>query len=439
MAQAAHPILPASVALAVRQQFGTPTYVYDEATIIARCRQVQAMPNAFGLHVRYAMKANSTQALLQLIASLGMGIDASSLNEVRRAISAGISADRIMLTTQEVPLGEDRTALEGYLADGLTYNACSKRQLALLAEGTRHTANISVRINPGVGTGESSTRNTGDKYCSFGIHLGEVPSVLQLARAHQLVINQVHTHIGSGGDPELWRGNIDRVLELTERYFPDATIINLGGGFKEARMPDEMAADIQELGRYVERRCQQFAARTGRQLQVAVEPGTYIVANAGHVVSTVVDKKSSGPDGFEFLILDGGMETNTRPLLYGSRHPFTVVSSEGALRSSEFDPAVSSEAERVVVGSCCETGDCQTLDESHQVTPRRMADPAVGDLVVIGGAGAYCSSMTLVGYNSHTQAPEVLLRCDGSLLLIRRRQTLSQLTANELALPPLRH
>jgi len=148
----------------------------------------------------------------------------------------------------------------------------------------------------------------------------------------------------------------------------------------------------------------------------------------------VLDIKSSGPDGFDFLVLDAGMETCTRPLLYGSRHPFYVVSKHGRLLSSEFAPATLQEDECVVAGRCCESGDSLTLDEHGKIVPRKMANPEAGDFVVVGGAGAYCSSMTLVGYNSYCQAAEVLLREDGSFFLIRARQTLEQLTQNECSL-----
>jgi len=424
-------LLERAVALA-----GTPLYLYDESTIIDRCRRVRAMPNAFGLRVAYAMKANSNRAILQLITSQGLGIDASSMNEVRRARLAGVPPEQIMLTTQEVPEGEDRDELEQLMAAGLEYNVCSLRQLELLASSTRtEQRSISVRVNPGVGTGESRTRNTGDKYSSFGIHLEALPEVVRRAGEHRMPIVEVHTHIGSGGAPELWQSNIDRVLSIVEQFFPEATTVNLGGGFRVARMPDESSADITALGRYAEQRFAEFAARTGRRLRMAVEPGTYLVAQAGVIVSRVLDRKSSGPDGFDFLILDAGMETNTRPLLYGSRHPFLVVSRDGRVLSDEFGPTPKEAQPRVVVGRCCETGDCQTLDEQHQVVPRCMAEPAIGDLLVIGAAGAYCSSMSLTGYNSHRQAPEVLARSDGSLLLIRERQSLTQLVMNERSLP----
>lgn len=426
-------VTPQTIVSAARL-VGTPLYLYDEQQIAERCASVCAMPRAFGLHAAYAMKANSSRAILQIIARAGLRIDASSLNEARRALLAGIAADRIMLTTQEVPAGAEREDLERLLGEGLRYNACSLQQLERVADlASNRRVPLALRVNPGAGAGESATRNTGDKYSSFGIHLDHLERATGLARQHGILIDTVHVHIGSGGDPESWRANIDRMLALVERHFPEATALNLGGGFKEARMPDERPADIQALGNYARQQFLAFAERTGRRLDMGVEPGTYIVANAGYLVTTVIDKKSSGPDGFEFVLLDGGMESSTRPLLYGSRHPFDVVSRAGELRSAEHGNAADF-APRVVVGKCCESGDSQTLDEHGHIVPRRMADPDVGDHVVIGGAGAYVAAMTLVGYNSHPAAPEVLLRPDGSLRVIRRRQTLEQLTMNEAGL-----
>ncbi len=414
---------------------GSPLYLYDESTILERCRRVQAMPNAFGLHVSYAMKANSSRAILQLISREGIGIDASSMNEARRALAAGIAPSRIVLTSQEVPEGSDREELETLMAEGMLYNACSLLQLESIADfAVRAGLPISIRVNPGVGTGESVTRNTGDKYSSFGIHRANLERATRLAREKGAVIGHVHAHVGSGGEPGLWRANIDRMLGIVEEHFPDATAVNLGGGFREARMPDETPADIQALGHHARERFEQFAQRTGRKLRMLVEPGTYFVANSGFLVTRVIDKKWSGPDGFQFLILDGGMESNTRPLLYGSRHPFYVISDSGSLLSSDFASNNETNDKRVVCGKCCESGDSQTLDPAGNIVPRPMADPELGDLVVIGGAGAYCSSMSLTNYNSYLRAAEVLVRADGNLVLIRRRQTLEQVMQSELGL-----
>lgn len=428
-------VTPQSIVQAAALVGSTPLYLYDEAMIAQRCRDVLAMPNAFGLSARYAMKANSSRAILELVAEQGMGIDASSLNEARRARRAGVAAERIMLTSQEIPEGQDRRDLEALMGEGLTYNACSQRQLEAVAPFARAKGiALSVRVNPGVGAGESVTRNTGDKYSSFGVHLANLDRLNAFAREAGVTIGQVHVHIGSGGDPAAWAENIDRMLEIVERHFPDATTLNLGGGFKEARMPDEQAADIRALGEHARKRFEAFAARTGRKPHMAVEPGTYVVANAGYLVTRVVDRKWSGPGGFEFILADGGMEANTRPLLYGSRHPFYVVSRTGELLSSEFnlnDPNVELDF-RVVVGRCCESGDSQSLDHHGHIIPRMMADPQVGDFMVVGGAGAYCASMSPFNYNSYLQAPEVLLAADGSLQVIRKPQTLDQVVANEV-------
>ena len=418
-------------------RFGTPFYLYDEDSLIDRCKEVLAIPNAFGIEPRYAMKANSSKALLQVITSQGFGIDASSLNEAKRAISAGVAAGEIMLTTQEVPLGSVITELEDLMVRGMRYNACSLRQLSLIAGfAGAHSLPLSMRVHPGVGSGESTTRNTGDKYSCFGVHLSDIAEATALARREGLVIDTVHVHIGSGGDPEKWRENIDREIGFLERFFPQAVRISFGGGLKVARMPDETGADLQDLGRYARQKILAFENRTGRRLIMEVEPGTYLTANSGCTATTVIDKKQTGPEGFTFLVLDGGMEVNARPLLYGSRHPFYVVSHDGKLLSSEYGTGAKNFGRdyMVVVGRCCESGDSQSLDESGHIIPRLMAEPEVGDYVVIGGCGAYCAAMTPFNYNSHVQAPEVLLRTDGTLKLIRKTQTLDQITQNEVGL-----
>ncbi|MBW2996569.1 diaminopimelate decarboxylase [Candidatus Woesearchaeota archaeon] len=426
-------VTPKVIARAGR--ISTPQYLYDEKIIVDKCKEVLAMPNAFGLNVRYAMKANSNMALLQLITDDYLCLDCSSMGEVKRAHDADIPYDIMMLTTQEVPIGEDREKLEEMMLDGLKYNVCSLRQLGKVADfAAEHDIPLSIRVHPGVGSGESSTRNTGDKYSCFGIHLTDLERALEIANDKGVIFDQVHDHIGSGGDPEKWRGNIDILLQgFVGSYFPDAETVSFGGGLREARMPDETPADIQELGRYAALKIEDFYECTGRKLRMEIEPGTYVVANSGFLITKVIDKKQTGPDGFEFLIVDGGMEVNTRPLLYGSKHPFYVVSKDGELLSSEFelDKLDPNTSKKVIVGKCCESGDSQSLDEEGHILERLMADPKVGDYVVIGGAGAYCSSMSPFNYNSHLQCREALLREDGAINVIRMPQQRKQITQNE--------
>lgn len=424
----------AETVTALSNEHTEPFFVYDEQYIRDRCKLFMTMPNAYGIQPRFAMKANSLKAILQIIASEGMGIDASSLNEAKRAVMAGIEPSRIMLTTQEVPEGKARKELEHLLQRGMKYNVCSLTQLnkiAPLAAGKNLT--LAMRVHPGVGSGESVTRNTGDKYSCFGVHLSDVPEAVSSAREQGIIIDTVHVHIGSGGDPAQWKENIYRELSFIEAWFPDAKTVNFGGGFRVARMGDETSADIQDLGMTAKEAVEEFYQRTGRKLRMEVEPGNAIMANAGYLVARVIDLKQTGPDGFRFVVLNGGMEVITRPLLYGARHPFTVINQSGQILFDDLKKNKAQDLEElIVVGRCCESGDSLTLDADHHIIPRLMTRPAVGDLFVVGGAGAYCSSMSLGNYNSHCLCAEYLVRPDGKPVCIRQEQNLEQLIQNEL-------
>ncbi|MBN2545970.1 MAG: diaminopimelate decarboxylase [Spirochaetes bacterium] len=430
--------LTADIVINTAKKHETPFYIYDEQMIIDNCNELLNMPNAYGIIVNYAVKANSNKALLQLINDQSLSFDASSLNEAKRINSANIPLNRIMLTTQEVPEGKDRIDLEKMIKNGLKYNVCSLRQLYLIADfAVLNRVKLSFRVHPGVGSGESATRNTGDKYSCFGIHLSDIKKALDFAKSKNLIFEEVHVHIGSGADPVVWKDNIDRELSFVEKYFPDAKYINFGGGLKVARMPDEKRADIASLGNYAKKKIEDFYKRTGRKLIMKIEPGTYVVANVGFLVTKVIDIKQTGVEGFTFIVTNGGMEVNARPLLYGSKHPFYIISKEGKVISNEFDLKQfdMEDDQRVIVGRCCESGDSQCLDDTGHIVPRVMGMPDMEDYIVVGGCGAYCSAMTPFNYNSHYQAAELLLRKNGKDVdLIRKRQLFKQIFQNELNL-----
>ena len=415
------------------EQFGTPFYLYDEKTIVDKCQSLLTMPNAYGLTVRYAMKANSTRALLKIINAQGLKIDTSSMNEVKRAHLAGISFKDIILTTQEVPQGQEMQTLKDMMEQGLKYNVCSLQQLYNIANYAGHNRiTLAIRVHPGIGSGESATRNTGDKYSCFGIHLSDIEKALSHAKDKGILFDHVHVHIGSGASPDIWQNNIDLEMSIIEKHFPDAQIVSFGGGLREARMPNEYPADIHELGCYAKERIEQFYRRTNRKLRMEIEPGNYVVANAGYVITSVIDKKKTGDDGLNFLVLDGGMELNARPLLYASQHPFYVISKNGDLLSSEFDEKNIDKIQAVLVGRCCESGDSQCLNAEGLNTPRTITEPEIGDYIAIGGTGAYCSTMSPMNYNSHEQVSEILFTTDRQLTEIRSKQTLEQLVVNEI-------
>ena len=399
----------------VRTRFGTPCYVYDRAGLEAAARRALAFPAPFGFTLRYAMKANPSRGVLNVFRELGLHVDASSDNEVERALRAGFSPDAIQLTSQ-MP----SRRLAEHVARGVIFNACSLHQLEELGR-VAPGREASVRLNPGLGSGSANRTNTGGPAASFGIWHEYLDDVKTVAKRHDLRIARLHTHIGSGTDPEVWKRVTRMTLDLAAKL-PDVRIVNLGGGLKIGRMPGEPSVDLDDIGSHVRDELIAFRNRDGRALHLELEPGTYLVANAGFVVATVVDVADTGRDGYFFAKLDTGMTEVTRPSLYGAQHPIHVL-AEGR-----------DEVDTVFVGPCCESGDILTPAPGDPETlgPRRGPRPGIGDLVVIGGAGAYCAAMSTVNYNSYPQSPEVMLEPDGSLRLLRRREPLEEIWRNEV-------
>jgi diaminopimelate decarboxylase len=399
---------PREVAL-VRERFGTPCYVYDEATLEDAAGRALAFPRAFGFTLRYAMKANPNPAILAIFRRLGLHIDASSEFEVLRALRAGFTPEAIQLTSQ-APAKD----LAGLADRGVLFNACSVHQLEAFGRAVPG-GTLSVRINPGLGSGSTNRTNTGGPAASFGIWHEYLGRVRETASQHGLHIRRLHTHIGSGSDPVVWKRVARMSLDIAAEL-PEVATLNLGGGFKVARVPSEQSTDLDDVGAHVRQEFTDFRTRTGRALDLEIEPGTYLVANAGAIVATCIDVVDTGREGFVFAKLDAGMPEVTRPALYGAQHPIDVV-VQGRPRTDV-----------VFVGPCCESGDVLTPapGDPEGLAPRGVPRPAIGDAVVIGGAGAYCAAMATINYNSYPQAPEVMRRLDGTLTLVRRRQTLDE-------------
>lgn len=403
-------------AVEARERFGTPSYIYSRPVLEAAAHQALALPAPYGFTLRYAMKANPSLGVLSVFRDLGLHIDASSDFEVERALRAGFAPAQIQLTSQ-MP----SRRLAEFVNHGVLYNACSLHQLEQFGKAAPG-GNVSVRINPGLGSGSTKRTNTGGPASSFGIWHTYLSEVKALAERDNVRITRLHTHIGSGSDPEMWKRVTRMSLDIAAQL-PDVTLINLGGGFKVGRMPDEPSTDLQDIGLHVRRELEAFRGRTGRSLHLEVEPGTYLVARAGAIVATCVDVVDTGKDGYVFAKLDTGMPEVTRPSLYGAQHPIEVLASGR------------DEVDVVFVGPCCESGDILTPapGDPEALAPRRVPRPHVGDVVIVGGAGAYCAGMATINYNSYPQAPEVMLEADGTFRVLRRRQLLEQIWTNEIA------
>lgn len=401
----------------IAAKFETPCYVYDEASLVKQAKAALAFPNAFGLTVRYAMKAASNAAILRLFDKLGLHIDASSAFEVERAIRAGIAPTHISLSSQQLPKN-----LKEIVKSGVLYNACSLHQLEAFGKIARG-GEVGVRINPGLGSGGTQRTNVGGPASSFGIWHEYIPQIKAVAEKYRLKIVRIHTHIGSGSDPLVWQ-KVAKMSIATVEQFEDVHTLDMGGGFKVARVAGEKSTDLQKIGKPVAKEIRDFAKRTGRKIRFEIEPGTFLLANCAAVIATVQDMCDTGKDGYKFLKLDSGMTDVLRPSIYGAQHPISIVQNRPSKKTEKY----------IVVGHCCESGDILTPApaDPEALAPRLMQKAEIGDICIIGGAGAYCSSMSPSNYNSYPASPEVMLLKNGKLRLIRRRQTPEQITENEL-------
>jgi diaminopimelate decarboxylase len=400
--------------------FGTPVFGYSQDILEEQANKALAFPNAYGITVRYAMKANSNSNILRIFDQVGLHIDASSGYEAERAIKAKILPGKISLTSQLIP-GNGRKLIE----QGVNYVACSLDQLMWYGKFFPNS-DVSVRINPGKGSGGTKRTNTGGPSSSFGIWHEEIPEVLTILKKYGLNMTRYHSHIGSGSDPKVWKKvafmNLENILKFIKAGH-NINTANFGGGYKVGRMSYEKSTDLQECGEPIKQAFVDFAKQTGVELKLEIEPGTFLVANAGALVSRVVDVKSTPK--YKFLITDAGMPEITRPALYGAQHPISIVQVFKSFKKECY----------IVSGKCCESGDILTPAKTNpeKLQPRLLPEAVVGDLVVIGGAGAYCSGMCTKNYNSYPEAAEVLIDKEDGIRLIRERQTLEQMTQNEIA------
>lgn len=404
----------------VAETFGTPVFVYDEASIERHANTLTSLPSAFGSTVRSSLKACPTQAIVRLLDRLGLFFDASSVWEVARALQAGVAPERILLTAQEAKF-DDR--LRDQLTAGVQFDAGSLQQLEAYGQAFPGTA-VSIRLNPGFGSGLVNRLTSGGPNSSFGIWHEELPEVKRLIEKHGLRLRRLHTHIGSGHHWDVLVRAAAKLLQHA-REFTDVEIVNLGGGYKAKTLLDDPEYDHREWAEVLVTELRLFADETGRRLHLELEPGTYMMANAGSIVTTVIDVVSTGSEGHRFVKIDGGLTEIIRPSYYGAPHPLVSVPAHGPLRE---------DVERYcVAGHCCIAGDVLTTrygDVEH-LDPTPLARTEVGDYLVVERGGGYCASMSLKNFNSYPEAPEVLRRKDGSFHLIRARQTLDHLVANE--------
>ena len=397
----------------ISESYQTPTYIYNENLLKQYASQALAFPHAYGLTVRYAMKANPNANILRLFRNEWIKIDASSGYEVRRAIFAGIDPTHIQLSGQELPRDIS------LLGSGIDFVATSLHQLEVYGQAYPGTS-VWVRLNPAVWSGAFKKIDTGWSTSSFGIWHEYIQDIHQIADLYDLSITKVHIHIWSENTAAARSASATNALEILE-HFPEVTHLNLWWGFKVAIMPYEKTADIHAIWTAVQKEIEAFYDKTGRKIHIEIEPGKYLVMNSCSLLAEVIDIVHT-PD-HNFIKLNTGMTELPRISMYGIQQPIHIYTSQTQTSKKEY----------VVVWHCCESWDLLTcqLYQSDLIDPVSFVTPRIWDLVEIRSCGAYNAAMSMKNYNSFPEAWELFLKSDGKIVEMRCRQDLEEIWKNE--------
>ena len=385
-------------------KFGTPLYLYDGEKIFS---QVKALQDAFAgvpLKIKYATKALSSLSILRLIRKAGAELDAVSIEEVKLGLLAGAPASEIMYTPSGVGFAEIQEAV----GIGVMINLDSLPLLERFGQTYGSQVPVCIRINPHILAGGNLKISVGHKESKFGISIEQLPEVLDLVRRYELTVVGLHVHTGS----DILDGAVflegGKVLFEAAMHFPNLRFLDFGGGFKVAYKPEDPATDVVEVGRVVSKAFQEFCANYGRQLELWIEPGKFIVSEAGSLVvrATVVKETPT----IHFVGVDSGLNHLIRPMMYDAYH--------GVYNLSNPDGPVSTYS---VVGYICET--------DTFAAQRPLNEVKEGDLLVLQNAGAYGFTMAS-NYNARLRPAEVLV-WQGKALLIRQRERFDDLVRHQ--------
>jgi len=397
------------------REFGTPTFVYDAALIRQRIADLQAFD-----HIRYAQKACSNLAILDLMRRQGVLVDAVSAGEIRRAQAAGYATagdpPPIVYTADIF----DREALDLVVKEKIHVNCGSPDMLDQLGKAAPGSS-VTLRINPGFGHGHSQKTNTGGEQSKHGIWHEQLDDCLRRADHHGLEVTGLHLHIGSGTDLEHLAQVCGALEKLALEIGRSLRSISAGGGLPVPYKEGDSYVDVGVYFQLWDATRKRLEEQFGHKVSLEIEPGRYLVAESGSLVSEIRAIKQMG--GNTFYLLDAGFNNLARPILYGSHHPMAVAAADGS--STAQRPTV----DTVVGGPLCESGDIFTQTEGGFVRTRRLPRAEIGDFVVLANTGAYGFAMGS-NYNSKPLAAEVLID-GGQAELIRARQTFDDLVRGE--------
>ncbi|MCC7086210.1 MAG: diaminopimelate decarboxylase [Pirellulales bacterium] len=401
------------------QQFGTPVYVYDAAKIIERISDLRAFDV-----IRYAQKACSNLAILDLVRREGALVDAVSAGEIQRAMKVGYKpvgddpkAPPPLVYTADI---FDHEALDLVVQHGIHVNCGSADMIDQLGERApgRH---LTLRINPGFGHGHSRKTNTGGEQSKHGIWHSDLAECLRRADAHGLGVTSLHMHIGSGTDLEHLKHVCDAMETAAHEVGRTITSISAGGGLPVPYRAEQSYVDLAAYFKLWDATRKKLEDAFGHKISLEIEPGRYLSAEAGYLVTEIRAVKRMGENSY--YLVDAGFNNLARPILYGAYHPMSIVPRSGDGHDRPLNNVV-------VGGPLCESGDIFTQEDGGFVCTRPLPAAEVGELLVIEVAGAYGFVMGS-NYNSKPLAAEVLIR-EGEATLIRSRQSFDDLIRGEV-------
>ncbi|WP_161946383.1 diaminopimelate decarboxylase [Clostridium thermosuccinogenes] len=393
------------------KEYGSPLYVYNESILRQRCREMKNFITYPNFSVNYSTKANSNLELLKIVREEGLNADAMSPGEIYVLLAAGFKPEQIFYISNNVSAEEMKYAIE----KGIILSADSLSQLELYGK-LNPGGKVAVRFNPGVGAGHHEKVVTAGKKTKFGVNMDYISEVKEILKRYDLKLVGINQHIGSlfmEGKPYI--EGVKSLLDIAKQ-FDDLEFVDLGGGFgiPYRKQEGQERLELKEFGSKLDQVLKDWIREYGKDITFKIEPGRYIVAECSVLLGTVHSIKNNY--GVTYAGTDIGFNVLARPVMYDSHHDIEVYREGKLLKSTESDKPV------YVVGNICESGDILAKD-------RMLPELKEGDILGIMDAGAYGYSMSS-NYNNRLRPAEVLIRENGSISLIRRRDTLEDLMRN---------
>lgn len=388
------------------RQFGTPLYVYDGAKIT---EQIASLRSAFpGIHlkIKYACKALTTQGILKLMLRHGVDLDVVSPGELQMGLRAGYRGDQITFTPSGVSFDEIEAAVEV----GAFVNLDNLDVLEEFGRRYGSSKPCMIRIKPNVAAGGHQKIMTAHEASKFGIDIRQRAEILDLVQRYDLHVVGLHQHTGSDiKEATAFREAAGKLFELAFE-FPDLRYIDLGGGFKVSYREGDPVTDVAAFGAEMAQFFRHFCQRYGRDLELWLEPGKFLVSEAGLLLVSVNVVKPA--PGRTFLGVNSGLNHLIRPMMYDAHHDVINLSNPSPTDLETYD----------VVGYICET---DTL-----AAGRTISRTTKGDVLAFKNAGAYGFTMAS-NYNARPRPAEVLVY-ENRVHLIRRRESLEDLLRTQV-------